>query len=70
MTRGNPYSMPFLMAPERFAAQAQRKIAGGASYSVIPWQMGLVAKTLRLLPNPLYDALFANAPQKKRRNAA
>jgi hypothetical protein len=26
----------------------------------------VVAKLLRLLPNALYDTLFANAPRKKR----
>ena len=67
MTRGNPYPMPFLMPPERFAAAALRKIAAGDSYAVIPWQMGVVAKLLRLLPNALYDAAFSRAPHKKRR---
>ena len=67
MTRGNPYAMPFLMPPERFAAAALRRIAAGDSYAVIPWQMGVVAKFLRLLPNALYDAAFSKVPHKKRR---
>jgi hypothetical protein len=29
--------------------------------------MALVARLLRLLPRPLYDALFARAPRKPRR---
>ena len=66
MTAVNPYSMPFLLpaakAAERFAAA----IARGVSYTVIPWQMGVVAKLLRLLPNALYDRLFAGAPRKPR----
>ncbi|MBJ7314208.1 SDR family oxidoreductase [Rugamonas sp. CCM 8940] len=66
MTRVNSYPMPFLMPAERFAAAALRKIAGGSSYAVIPWQMGLVAKLLRLLPNCLYDLAFARAPHKTR----
>ena len=66
MTRVNTYPMPFLMAPEKFAARAVRAIDAGASYAVIPWQMGIVAKLLRLLPNWLYDAAFANAPHKVR----
>lgn len=69
MTRMNSYRMPFLMPADQFAAAAVRKIAGGASYTVIPWQMGVVAKLLRLLPNPLYDRLLANAPRKARRRA-
>jgi NAD(P)-dependent dehydrogenase (short-subunit alcohol dehydrogenase family) len=69
MTRHNRYPMPFLMPVERFAAQALRAIARGDSYRVIPWQMGVVAKLLRLLPNALYDALFWRAPQKARKVA-
>jgi len=37
---------------------------------VIPWQMGVVGTILRMLPRPLYDALFARAPRKPRRGAA
>jgi NAD(P)-dependent dehydrogenase (short-subunit alcohol dehydrogenase family) len=66
MTKVNTYPMPFLMPVERFAAAALRKIAGGSSYAVIPWQMGVVAKLLRLLPNTLYDLAFARAPHKTR----
>ncbi len=67
MTRVNTYRMPFLMPVERFAERAVQTIADGLSYRVIPWQMGVVAKLLRLLPNWLYDAAFARAPHKKRK---
>jgi short-subunit dehydrogenase len=67
MTKVNPYPMPFLMAPEKFAAKAARIIAAGDSYAVIPWQMGVVAKVLRLLPNAVYDFAFAKAPHKPRK---
>jgi len=70
MTQVNPYPMPFLMAPEKFAAAAARVIAAGRSYAVIPWQMGIVAKVLRLLPNPVYDWAFGKAPHKPRKQAA
>lgn len=66
MTRVNTYPMPFLMPVERFAERAVESIAEGVSYRVIPWQMGVVAKLLRLLPNWLYDMAFARAPHKKR----
>jgi NAD(P)-dependent dehydrogenase (short-subunit alcohol dehydrogenase family) len=66
MTEHNAYPMPFLMAPERFAAKAADSIAAGTTYRVIPWQMGVVAKLLRLLPDTLYDAAFVNAPHKAR----
>jgi NAD(P)-dependent dehydrogenase (short-subunit alcohol dehydrogenase family) len=70
MTSNNRFPMPFLMPAERFAAQAVRAIGAGASFRVIPWQMGLVARVLRVLPNVLFDLLFARAPQKARREAA
>ncbi|GGI18972.1 SDR family oxidoreductase [Oxalicibacterium faecigallinarum] len=66
MTQVNDYAMPFLMSAEDFAQQAADVIAAGRSYRVIPWQMGVVAKILRLLPNCAYDFLFRNAPRKKR----
>ena len=67
MTQKNKYPMPFLMAPERFAASAAREIARGTSYCVIPWQMGVVAKLLRALPNWLYALAFGRAPHKARK---
>jgi hypothetical protein len=33
---------------------------------VIPWQMGVVGKLLRLLPNALFDRAFARAGRKPR----
>ncbi len=66
MTRHNRYAMPFLMPVERFAGSAIRSISKGSSYRVIPWQMGFVAKLLRLLPNWLYDFAFSRAPHKAR----
>jgi NAD(P)-dependent dehydrogenase (short-subunit alcohol dehydrogenase family) len=69
MTRGNPYPMPFLMPVEKFAAQAVGTIDAGVAYRVIPWQMGMVAKLLRLLPNRVYDALSGKARRKPRYSA-
>nr|WP_315488830.1 SDR family oxidoreductase [uncultured Rhodoferax sp.] len=66
LTRQNRYSMPFLMQVEAFADKAFDTIAVGDSYRVIPWQMGVVAKALRLLPNWLYDKVLSGRPRKKR----
>ncbi|HSV35602.1 MAG TPA: SDR family oxidoreductase [Ramlibacter sp.] len=66
LTRQNRYGMPFLMQPQAFADRAFRAIEGGVSYRVIPWQMGVVAKLLRLLPDPLFDKLLAGRPRKHR----
>lgn len=69
LTQNNSYSMPFLMPPEEFADKAYAAIAAGASYRVIPWQMGVVAKFLRVLPNWAFDKLFAGRPRKPRSTA-
>ena len=66
LTRQNRYSMPFLMQVDDFSNRAYEAIASGASYRVIPWQMGWVAKLLRLLPNTLYDKLLSGRPRKRR----
>jgi NAD(P)-dependent dehydrogenase (short-subunit alcohol dehydrogenase family) len=66
MTAINPYRMPFLLPADEAARRFAAAIARGASYVVIPWQMGVVAKLLRLLPNWLYDRAFVNAPRKPR----
>ena len=66
MTAANPFPMPFLMPADEAARRFARAIERGGSYTVIPWQMGLVTKVLRLLPNALYDRLFAAAPRKPR----
>jgi short-subunit dehydrogenase len=58
--------MPFLMAPEAFASRAFAAIEAGVSYRVIPWQMGVLAKLMRLLPNFLFDRLLAGRPRKHR----
>jgi short-subunit dehydrogenase len=66
LTRQNRYGMPFLMQADDFADRAYRAVSAGASYRVIPWQMGVVAKLLRMLPNPLFDKLLAGRPRKRR----
>ncbi|WP_428421070.1 SDR family oxidoreductase [Methylibium sp.] len=67
LTASNRYGMPFLMTPEAFAERAFAAIQSGVSYRVIPWQMGVAAKLLRLLPNALLDRLLAGRARKKRR---
>ncbi|KAG4080863.1 hypothetical protein HA402_010034 [Bradysia odoriphaga] len=66
MTQHNPYPMPFLMEPDAFAQRAAAAIERASSYSVIPWQMGVAAKLLRLLPNALYDRLLRDRQRKPR----
>jgi short-subunit dehydrogenase len=66
LTRQNRYSMPFLMPALAFADAAFSAIRSGVSYQVIPWQMGWVAKLLRLLPNAVFDKLLTGRPRKHR----
>jgi len=70
LTRGNPYPMPFLMSADAFADAAFAAVRAGRSYRVIPWQMGWVAKLLRVLPDSVFDRVFAGRPRKPRRPAA
>ena len=66
MTEHNPYRMPFLMDADVFARKAARAIAAGRRFAVVPWQMGVVASILHLMPRWLYDAIFSRAPRKPR----
>ena len=66
MTAVNGYIMPFLLPVDKAAKRFAGAIERGRSYTVIPWQMGVLAKVLRVLPNWLYDRLFSNAPRKAR----
>ena len=70
LTRQNRYAMPFLMPVDAFANQAFDAIEAGSSYRVIPWQMGLVAKLLRLMPNALLDKALGGRARKKRQGEA
>ena len=68
LTQKNTYSMPFLMPPDAFADKAFETIEAGSSYRVIPWQMGVVAKLLRLLPNVVFDRALAGRARKPRKS--
>ena len=68
LTQKNSYSMPFLMPPDAFADKAFETIEAGSSYRVIPWQMGVVAKLLRLLPNVVFDRALAGRARKPRKS--
>jgi len=66
LTQGNSYSMPFLMPADKFARQALDAIAAGVGLRVIPWQMGVLARLLRILPNWIYDRAVAGRGRKAR----
>lgn len=64
MTDINPYAMPFLMEADVAAAKFVKAIAKRKRFVVIPWQMGVVAKLLKILPDWLWDKLTKHAPHK------
>ena len=66
LTAQNPYAMPFLMDADDAARRIRRAIDRGASYAVVPWQMAIVAKLLRVLPNWLFDLASAGKARKPR----
>ncbi|MDP2809556.1 MAG: SDR family oxidoreductase [Rhodocyclaceae bacterium] len=66
MTAVNPYPMPFLLPADEAARRIARAIDAGKSHAVVPWQMAVVAKLLRMLPNPVFDALASRAARKPR----
>lgn len=66
MTAKNPFSMPFLMAADQFAARAYVAIERRRSYVVIPWQMAWLGRLLRILPNAVFDRVLAGRGKKPR----
>ena len=68
MTARNPYPMPFMLTVEQAAKKMLLAIDARRSLVVMPWQMALVGKIMRILPNRLYDTLAAKSGRKPRKN--
>jgi short-subunit dehydrogenase len=66
MTDINTYAMPFLMEVEVFAKKFADAVEKQTRFTVIPWQMGVVARLMRFIPPVLWDKLTRNAPHKSR----
>lgn len=66
MTAINTYPMPFLMDADVFARKACLAIHRQRRFTVIPWQMGIVARIMRLIPACLWDFMMKKAPHKSR----
>lgn len=66
LTAVNRYRMPFILPADVAARRIGRVIDAGRAYAVVPWQMALVARAMKLLPNPIYDRLFKRAGRKPR----
>ncbi|MDR2194976.1 MAG: SDR family oxidoreductase [Gallionellaceae bacterium] len=67
LTDINPYSMPFILEADEAAQRIARVIESGKAFAVVPWQMAMVGRVMKWLPNCLYDALFSRAPRKPRK---
>ncbi len=66
MTDVNSYKMPFLMDADVFAHKFASAVENKARFKVIPWQMGWLARFMRLIPPFLWDFAMKKAPHKKR----
>ncbi|MDR2875265.1 MAG: SDR family oxidoreductase [Methylobacillus sp.] len=66
MTDANPYPMPFMISAETAAKKMAKFIARKRRYVVMPWQMAIVARAMRLLPAWAWDAISKTAPHKLR----
>ena len=66
MTAVNDYAMPFLLDANVAAERMRRVIERGTRTAVVPWQMGIVATIMRLMPDALYDRLASRAGRKPR----
>jgi NAD(P)-dependent dehydrogenase (short-subunit alcohol dehydrogenase family) len=69
MTEVNHYPMPFILPVEEAVRRIARVIERGSKFAVIPWQMALIGRLMKVLPNWLYDVLFSKAPHKPRKLA-
>ncbi|MDI1299819.1 SDR family oxidoreductase [Methylotenera sp.] len=66
MTNVNQYKMPFLMDADVFADKFANAVENKRRFCVIPWQMGWVARLMRLIPPFIWDFAVKKAPHKKR----
>lgn len=69
MTSRNPYPMPFILEADDAARRFARVIAARKAYAVVPWQMAILGRLLKIVPNALYDAVAAKRKRKPRKEA-
>jgi short-subunit dehydrogenase len=66
MTEVNTYPMPFMLDADTAAARMARLIAQKRRYAILPWQMAVVGRLMRILPAFAWDWLTRHAPHKPR----
>jgi short-subunit dehydrogenase len=67
MTARNPYPMPFIIDADDAARRFARIIASRKAYAIVPWQMAIVGRALKLLPNGVFDAIMSKRGRKPRK---
>ena len=66
MTDVNPYPMPFLMEADAAARKMAQFINAHRRFVIMPWQMALIGRLMKLLPAGLWDVIMKKAPHKPR----
>lgn len=66
MTDVNTYPMPFMLGADIAAAKIARVIDQKRRYVILPWQMALTGRFMKLLPAWVWDWAMKNAPHKAR----
>ena len=69
MTANNPYPMPFIIEADDAARRIARAISARRSFTVIPWQMAILGRVLKVLPNAVLDAVLAGRAGKPRKGS-
>jgi short-subunit dehydrogenase len=67
MTAQNPYAMPFIMEAQDAVRRFSRVIDGRKNYAIVPWQMAIFGRLMRVIPVPIWDGLLMNRGRKPRR---
>lgn len=70
MTARNPYRMPFIIEADDAAGRIARVIDSSKTFAVIPWQMAIVGRLLKLVPNAIFDRAMAGRGHKPRKDPA
>jgi short-subunit dehydrogenase len=64
MTDVNPYKMPFLMEADVAAQKMANIIQRKQRYAILPWQMALLGRLIKVLPAGVWDWVMKKAPHK------
>ena len=68
MTAKNPYPMPFIIEADDAARRIVRVLDSSKRFAVIPWQMAIVGRLLKLVPKSLFDRMMAGRGHKPRKD--